>query len=195
MSRSNPNGNRRRKLQPADCRLPVTGDETDHGLIPRMIMKNGDWTCVELFDLDHPEHINFHIFKTTTGESALMTVNENSLFIASDKDGASVQEAALFRLENDKSFTAIGGTWNAETKKFAQTSVAHISPSKTESDNPRMSPSRYKDDMDFARELMMKNIVSPLEQAHSDASDISFLLKIKTLIPISAQWIGLFFRL
>ena len=135
------------------------GIENSDGVIPRMTIVNGDELCTEYYDPTQPEVYVFHYMNTSTGISEFMTASSKGLTIMEDNPFNPVSTPNVVLITRERQDVAVSaGTYSKSDKTFNITSVKHI-------ENTAVSKVKTRsDDMDFARELVMKDIICPLSE-------------------------------
>lgn len=149
------------------------GIEESDGVTPRMTIVDGDELCSEFYDPSQPEVYVFHYMNTATQQSAFMTASEKGVTIMEDDPfhPSSAPNMTLVTQEEQEIVISFG-TYSKSDNSFHIKSVKRIEGGET----PVVAAKTRADDMDFARELVMKNIIRPLSdaigKAHNIISDI-----------------------
>lgn len=135
------------------------GIESSDGVIPRMTIVDGDELCTEYYDPIQPEVYVFHYMNTSTGISEFMTASSQGITIMEDNPFNPVSTPNVVLITREGQDVAVSaGTYSKSDKTFNITYVKLI-------ENTAVSKVKTRsDDMDFARELVMKDIICPLSE-------------------------------
>lgn len=144
------------------------GIENSDGVVPRLTIVDGDELCTELYDPAQPEVYVFHYMNTATRQSAFMTASSKGVTIMEDDpfNPSSVTNMTLIT-QGEQDVIISCGTYSKHDNSFQVTSVKHI-----ESIPVSRAAKTRGDDMDFARELVMKDIIRPLSSTIGEAGDL-----------------------
>lgn len=141
------------------------------GIVPRMTIvdNNSNEICTELYDPLQPDVIVYHYMNVEAGVSAFMSASSKGISILEDDPfhSSSTPRATLLSIDN-KDIIISSGAYSKQSKSFSISNVKRL-------ENAIVSTSsktRSIDDINFARELVMKDIISPIANAVSRADDI-----------------------
>lgn len=145
------------------------GIEESDGVTPRMTIVDGDELCSEFYDPSQPEVYVFHYMNTATQLSAFMTASEKGVTIMEDDPFHPTSTPNMTLVTQEEQEVVISfGTYSKSDNSFHITSVKRIEGGEA----PVVAAKTRADDMDFARELVMKNIIRPLSDAIGKANNI-----------------------
>ncbi|MDE7412884.1 MAG: BACON domain-containing protein [Muribaculaceae bacterium] len=144
------------------------GVTEEDGVIPRLTISDGYETCTELYDHSNPETMVFHYLNSEAQASVLMSASSNGMTVLVDNPFNPVlNPEALLISKDGNELTVSSGTYSKRDKTFDIRSVEVID---ADVQSKGDAPDTRGDDMDFARELVMKDIIRPLSKALSVAS-------------------------
>lgn len=158
------------------------GIEDSDGVTPRMTIVDGDELCTELYDPSQPEMYVFHCMNITTGLSAFMTASDKGVTIMEDNPfNPDAMSNMVLASKDGQEIVVSFGTFSKSDNTYNITSVKRMACAST----PKAVKSRG-DDMDFARELVMKDILNPLSTA---INDMDSWLGEESTIGMGAKWV------
>ena len=140
------------------------------GTVPRLTIVEGDEMCTELYDPVYPDIFVFHYMNSATQQSAFMTASTDGIAIIEDNPFRPQQEPAVTLVSAEGSDIVVSsGTYSKTNELYSITSVQRIEGASAAKAASVLSRG---DDMDFARGLVMKDIIGPLSKATSRGADI-----------------------
>lgn len=166
------------------------GIQESDGITPRMTIMEGDLICTELYDPQNPSNYVFHYMDTKQHISSFMTASDKGVVILEDDPFSPQEVISATLLSVDATDVIVStGTFSKRDNSYSITKTGRIKKG-TESSQSK-APSRT-DDMDFARSLIMKDIIKPLGDAISKADKlldhIPFTQSAKDVLSIWSDW-------
>lgn len=165
------------------------GIEDSDGVTSRMTIVDGDELCTELYDPSQPEVYVFHYMNTATGLSAFITASDKGVTIMEDNPfNPSPASDMVLASKDGQEIVVSFGTFSKSDNTYNITSVKRMACESA----PKAVKSRG-DDMDFARELVMKDILCPLSTAISNmdswlGEDNAINTGAKQVLEVWAGW-------
>lgn len=146
------------------------GIKRSDGVVPRMTVVGENAICTEYYDPDQPEVYVFHCMDTSTRKSFFLTASEKGLTIMEDDPFRPTSSPNMSLIVKEgKEIVIFSGTYSKSDEAFTVTSVQRI-----EGETSGTVKARTRgDDMDFARELVMKDIIQPLSSKIAEAQKVT----------------------
>ncbi len=144
------------------------------GVVPRMTVVDGCEMCTELYDPTDPGVMVFHYMNSRERVSAFMSASSKGITILEDDPFSPVPEPVATLITADGADIVIStGTYSKQQDSYAITSSQRVANAMTRGG---MQAVTRGDDMDFVRELVMKDIIRPMSSALSDANSVISVL-------------------
>lgn len=136
------------------------------GIVPRMTVVDGCEMCTELYDPVDPGVMVFHYMNSRERVSAFMSASSKGITILEDDPFNPVPEPVATLITADGNDIVIStGTYSKHQDSYVITSSQRVANVMTRGG---MQAVTRGDDMDFVRELVMKDIIRPMSSALSD---------------------------
>lgn len=138
------------------------GITEEDGVVPRMTIVDGYEMCTELYDPLQPEVIVYHYMNSLENRSVVMSASSHGMTILEEDpfQPVSVPKATLITIDGSD-LVVSGGVYSKQDDAFTISSVRRIE-NYMSSNEARISS--RSDDMDFARALVMKDIIAPISK-------------------------------
>lgn len=141
---------------------------TEDGVTPRLTTIEGDDIFTELYDPAHPEIIVYHYMNTAQQVSAFISASSQGMVIMNDDPWNAISNPDVIILSQDGDETIIAnGIYNKYSNDYTIESCQRID---SGSSSGSAKVSTRKDDMDFARKLVMTEIINPMSEKIDEIS-------------------------
>ncbi|MDE7135577.1 MAG: hypothetical protein K2N91_03005, partial [Muribaculaceae bacterium] len=141
------------------------GITLDDGVVPRMTIVDGYEMCTELYDPLQPDVIVYHYMNSLEQVSVVMSASSNGMTIIENDPFhmLPLSKATLITIDG-ADIVISGGNYSQQNDIFTISNTRRLDnvvPSEVTNIASR------SDDMDFARALVMKNIIKPISRISS----------------------------
>lgn len=150
------------------------------GVVPRMTAVYGSDIFVELYDPAHPEEYVYHYMNGMTGESAYMTATSAGMMLIDNNPSNDLRyrPVSLLSFDGNDLVLSLGeyehssGEMTIHSSTTVENATKSVDTKSSATGAPSVKSEAIGDDMDFARELVMKDIIRPLSQSIGKADKL-----------------------
>lgn len=146
------------------------------GLAPRLIMVGDEYIATELYLPEQPDVLVFHIMNPKENLSVFMSASKHGVWFIDDNPfHPSLNPSVTVIVPDGNDYIISSGTYDTKTTEFDMTSLRRIDGEKVQT-SARLGS--RADDMDFARKLIVTDILDPMADRLGKVSDAIDMLKM-----------------